>query len=62
MQIRCYRCGWSIQIKKEEAEFALEALKESGGNHYNVRCSKCRNTNRVSLEQLEQTVPPKQAE
>jgi predicted nucleic-acid-binding Zn-ribbon protein len=62
MQIRCYRCGWSIPVRKEEARFALEALKESGGNHHNVRCPKCRNTNRVSLEQLEKVAPPNSTE
>lgn len=57
MQIRCYRCGWNVHIKKDEAQFALEALKESGQAHYNVRCPKCRNTNRVSVEQLVRIVP-----
>jgi phage FluMu protein Com len=52
MQIRCYRCNWSFSIKNEEIQFALEALEESGGNHYDVRCQRCRHINRVSLEQL----------
>jgi phage FluMu protein Com len=57
MQIRCYRCNWSFALKKEEIEFALEALEESQGNHYDVRCPRCRHTNRVSLEQLKQAAP-----
>ncbi len=57
MQIRCYRCNWSFSIKTEEIQFALEALEESGGNHYDVRCQRCRHTNRVSLEQLRKAAP-----
>ena len=57
MQIRCYRCNWSFSIKNEEIQFALEALEESGGNHYDVRCQRCRHINRVSLEQLRKVAP-----
>ncbi len=57
MQIRCYRCNWSFSIKTEEIQFALEALEESGGNHYDVRCQRCRHINRVSLEQLRKAAP-----
>lgn len=61
MQLRCYRCGWSFAIGKEEAAFALEAIEEAGGNHYDVRCPKCRHSNRVSLEQLRRIVPKQPA-
>ena len=57
MQIRCYRCGWSFAIKREEAAFALEALEESGGTHYDTSCPRCRHSNRVSLEQLKKASP-----
>jgi hypothetical protein len=57
MQIRCYRCGWSFALKKEEIAFAVEALEESGGAHYDVRCQRCRHTNKISLEQLKKFAP-----
>lgn len=57
MQIRCYRCNWSFAIKKDEIEFVLEALEESGDVHYDARCPSCRHSNRVSIEQLRQAVP-----
>ncbi len=57
MQIRCYRCSWSFSLKKEEIAFALEALEESEGNHYDVRCQRCRHMNRISLEQLKKAAP-----
>ena len=57
MQTRCYRCGWSFTIKKDEISFALEALEESNGIHYDVRCPRCRHTNRISIEQLRKAAP-----
>ncbi|MFQ5921308.1 MAG: hypothetical protein ACE5M4_00550 [Anaerolineales bacterium] len=57
MQIRCYRCGWSFAIKQEEAAFALEALEETGGTHYDSSCPRCRHSNRISLEQLRKAAP-----
>ncbi|HHH82476.1 MAG TPA: hypothetical protein ENL35_05780 [Chloroflexi bacterium] len=57
MQIRCYRCGWSFALKREEIAFALEALEESGGTHYDAPCPRCKHTNRVSLEQLRKAAP-----
>jgi phage FluMu protein Com len=58
MQMRCYRCGWSFAIKREEIAFAVESLEESGGNHYDARCPRCRHSNRISLEQLRRVAPP----
>ena len=57
MQIRCYRCGWSFAIKKEEAAFALQALEETGGTHYDSNCPNCRHSNRISVEQLKKSNP-----
>ena len=57
MQLRCYRCGWSFGVKREEITFAIEALEESGGVHYDIRCPRCRHTNKVSLEQLKRAAP-----
>jgi len=57
MQIRCYRCGWSFAIKKDEAAFALQALEETGGTHYDSSCPRCRHSNRISLEQLRKAAP-----
>lgn len=57
MQIRCQRCSGFVNVKNEEIEFALQALKESGDRHYTIRCPRCRQTNKVSLEQLEKAMP-----
>lgn len=57
MQLRCYRCGWSFAINKDEIAFALGALEGTQGNHYDVRCPRCRHSNRVALEQLRRAAP-----
>lgn len=57
MQIRCYRCGMSFAVKKDEMEFALSALEAEGGSHYDAHCPRCRTANRVSIEQLRKSVP-----
>ncbi|HEY46263.1 MAG: hypothetical protein AMJ88_10225 [Anaerolineae bacterium SM23_ 63] len=57
MQIRCYRCNWNFAIKRDEIAFVLEALEESGGNHYDVPCPRCRTTNKISIEQMRRAVP-----
>ena len=57
MQVRCYRCGWSFAIKKDEAAFALQAIEETGGTHYDSSCPRCRHSNRISLEQLRKAAP-----
>ena len=57
MQIRCYSCNWNFAIKRDEIAFVLEALEESGGNHYDVPCPRCRKTNKISIEQMRRIAP-----
>jgi hypothetical protein len=57
MQLRCYSCGWSFAINKDEVAFALESLTASGGHHYDAHCPRCKHVNKVSLEQLRRAAP-----
>ncbi len=57
MQMRCYRCGWSFALPKDEITFALRALQESGGNHYDAHCPRCKHANPISMEQLRRAAP-----
>ena len=57
MQLRCYQCGWSFGISKDETVAALEALKASGGSHYDAHCPRCKRANKVSVEQLQRSMP-----
>lgn len=56
MQIRCYRCGMSYAMSKDEIGFAVAALRAEGAIHYDSPCPRCRTKNRVSIEQLEKEV------
>lgn len=63
MQLRCYQCGWSFAIGKDEATAAVEAVKASAGSHYDAHCPRCKRANKVSLEQLMRAIPrPRPAE
>lgn len=57
MQLRCYRCGWSFSLSREQVEFALETTLSKGGAHYDVRCTRCRTVNKVPLKQLQKAAP-----
>jgi hypothetical protein len=58
MQTRCYRCGWSYAIGKDEVKQALTMLNERGKSHYDSPCPRCRHANRISREQLERAAGP----
>lgn len=57
MQTRCYRCGCSFALRREEMQFALQSLEQSGGNHYDAHCPRCKHANRISIEQLRRAAP-----
>jgi len=57
MQLRCYRCSWSFSLSQEQVDFALQTTRSKGGDHYDVRCTRCRTVNKVPLGQLEKSVP-----
>lgn len=63
MQLRCYQCGWSFAVSKDEAAAAVESMQASGGSHYDAHCPRCKRANKVSLEQLKRGLPrPRPAE
>jgi len=57
MQLRCYRCGWSFSLSREQVDFALESARVKGGQHYDVHCTRCRTVNKVPVKQLEKAAP-----
>ena len=57
MQLRCYRCGWSFSLSREQVDFALETTRAKGGQHYDVHCTRCRTVNKVPVKQLEKAAP-----
>ena len=57
MQIRCFKCQMPIALNKEVIYAALDLLTDENLNRYDVRCPKCRKTNRVSYNQLKRAAP-----
>ena len=57
MQIRCFKCQMPIALGQEALHAALDVVTSENMNHYDVRCPRCRKTNRVSAEQLKRAAP-----
>jgi len=57
MNIRCYRCGWSFSLSREALTTALDEAHTLKARHYDARCPKCRQTLKVSVEQLKRAMP-----
>ena len=61
MQIRCYKCHMPISLGREAVKDAFEIVDVENLSHYDVRCPKCRTTNRIARKQLERAMPKKPA-
>ncbi len=57
MHIRCYRCSWSFDVKRDEVAEAVKSLESSGGTHFDVHCPRCRSVNKVPIDQLRRSLP-----
>jgi phage FluMu protein Com len=57
MQIRCFKCQMPIALGQDAIYAALDITTDGEMNHYDVRCPRCRKTNRVSVDQLKHAAP-----
>ena len=57
MQIRCFKCQMPIALSRDAIYAALDTVTDENLTHYDVRCPKCRKTNRVSIKQLRRSAP-----
>jgi phage FluMu protein Com len=57
MQIRCFKCQMPIALSRDVIYAALDEVTDQDLTHYDVRCPKCRKTNRISRQQLLQAAP-----
>ena len=62
MQVRCFKCQMPIALSQEVLYAALDHMTDEDLIHYDVRCPRCRKTNRVSIEQLKRAAPGWQRE
>ena len=62
MQIRCFSCQMPIALSQEALYAALDQITDEGLSHYDIRCPRCRKTNRVSADQIKRAAPGWQRE
>lgn len=58
MNVRCYRCGWSFSLSREMIVEALTAASQTGARHHDQRCPRCRQTLKISMDQIRRAAPP----
>jgi hypothetical protein len=56
MNHRCYRCGWSFSLGRETIEAAV--ANAGTDKTYNLPCPRCRQINKIPIQQLKRTLPP----
>lgn len=57
MQIRCSKCHIPIALNRAAVADALDQIDKEDLSYYDLRCPKCRTTNRVSRKQLQHSMP-----
>ncbi len=57
MNTRCYRCGWSFSLSREEIEAAVAAAMVAGDKIHAERCPRCRQVIKLPVDQLRRTLP-----
>lgn len=57
MQIRCFKCHMPIALSQDAIYAALDWVTDEDLQHYDVRCPRCRKTNRASVDQLKRAAP-----
>ena len=57
MQVRCQRCGWSSNLRRDFLAMALEEAAEKNLKYYQVECAKCRHHIKVPIKQIRRFAP-----
>ena len=57
MQFRCFKCQMPIAMSRDSIYAALDTVMDENLTRYDVKCPKCRKTNRVSKKQLRRAAP-----
>lgn len=58
MNIRCYRCGWSFSMSRDAISLAVTHAQTTKAKYHVEHCPKCRQANKVSVDQLRRAAPP----
>lgn len=57
MQVRCQRCGWSLNLSREWIAAALEEAAEQKLKYHQIECAKCRHNIKVPVRQIRRFAP-----
>lgn len=57
MQVRCQRCGWSINLSRDFIAAAVAEADEKKLKHSMVECTKCRHAIKVPVKQMRRFAP-----
>jgi phage FluMu protein Com len=61
LSVRCFKCGQSINLTREEMEVAVQEAEAKGETHHTVTCPHCRRVNKVSVKQMRRKLPRRRA-
>jgi ribosomal protein S27E len=57
MQVRCQRCGWSVNLGRDWMAAALVEATEKKLKYYQIECGKCRHSIKVPIRQIRRFAP-----
>ncbi len=57
MQTRCYRCGFSFGVNRENLSAALAYLTVTGETYHVEHCPRCRSANKLDRAAIARFVP-----
>ena len=60
LKSRCYRCGWSFNLSREDIVAALEQAKAKEASYHVEHCPRCKHAIKVPLRQLQDALPTHQ--
>ncbi len=58
MQMRCYRCGFSFGVSRENLSAALAEMTVTGNTYHMVYCPRCRTANKLDRRTVTRFAPP----
>ncbi|MBN1286125.1 MAG: hypothetical protein JXB47_12075 [Anaerolineae bacterium] len=55
--LRCFKCGWPINLNRAELETAVAEAMAKDEAHYALVCPSCRRVNKISVKQMRRKLP-----
>ena len=62
MQVRCQRCGRSLNLNRDFIGAAVEEADSKNMKYTQIECPKCRHSIKVPVKQIRRFAPRKESE